>query len=212
MDRILSLDQFNSVAREQKKIWSGDIPPTIFLWHKHQFHIFLHVVKSQHHSPTISNFCRNDHLIFSKEIGLTMIIYTAMFSNCDSHPSLNVGSEKFIGVKPVSLADGTAWVLLVNMLLYLACCLPIATVVWCGLLLFQSTESMKRCRKQMQIMKSVCIHSPHCHLVFATAAATLYQGSQLRKKVKHRLPITCTLSSECNHYQQKVGMPSARME
>lgn len=120
----------------------------IFLWHKHQFHI-LNVVKSQHHSPTISNFCRNDHLIFSKEIGLTMIIYGAMFSNCDFHPSLNVGSEKFIGVEPVSLADGIAWVLLVNLLLYLACCLPIATVVLCRLLLFQSTESMKSCRKQM---------------------------------------------------------------
>jgi hypothetical protein len=66
----------------------------IFLWHKHQFHIFLNVVKSQHQSPTISNFCRNDHLIFSKEIGLTMIIYTAMFCNCNSHPSLNVGCEK----------------------------------------------------------------------------------------------------------------------
>jgi hypothetical protein len=62
----------------------------IFLWHKHQFDIFLNVVKSQHHSPTISNFCRNDHLIFSKEIGLTMIIYPAMFSNCDSHPSLKL--------------------------------------------------------------------------------------------------------------------------
>jgi hypothetical protein len=141
MDRILSLDWCNSVARERKKIWRGSIPPTIFLWHKHQFHIFLNVVKSQHHSPTISNFCRNDHLIFSKEIGLTMIIYAAMFSNCDSHPSLNVGCEKFIGVEPVSLADGTAWVLLVNLLLYLACCLPIATVVWCGCCCFKAQKA-----------------------------------------------------------------------
>jgi hypothetical protein len=112
-----------------------------FLWHKHQFDIFLNVVKSQHHSPTISNFCRNDHLIFSKEIGLTMIIYAAMFSNCDSHPSLNVGCEKFIGVEPVSLADGTAWVLLVNLLLYLACCLPIATVVWCSCCCFKAQKA-----------------------------------------------------------------------